>query len=413
MQSMTGLKAKGSNLALLGGIPAFAEPLHVGRPNLGDREAMLRRVNEMLDRRWFTNDGPLVKEFEARIRKLAGVKHCVAMCNATIALEIAIRALDLRGEVIVPAYTFIATAHALQWQQITPVFADMDPATHNIAPDSIERLITPRTTGIIGVHVWGRPCDTEAIESIAGKHQFKVLYDAAHAFGCSHRGKMIGNFGACEVFSFHATKFINCFEGGAVVTNDDALATKLRLMRNFGFAGYDRVIYPGTNGKLTEVCAARGITSLEAMEEIIAANRRNYQAYRDGLQGLSGISLKDYDRTERTNFQYIVVEVAARKASLSRDELVAVLQSENVLARKYFWPGCHRMEPYTSLYPNAHLVLPQAEKLAAQIMVLPTGQAVSEVDVGKVCGIVRTALEYASEVRNARELNGAASVRVS
>jgi dTDP-4-amino-4,6-dideoxygalactose transaminase len=377
----------------------FLKPLHVGRPNLGDREVMLRRVNEIFDRRWFTNDGPLVREFETRIQKLVGVKHCVAMCNATIALEIAIRAIELRGEVIVPAYTFIATAHALQWQEITPVFADMDPATHTIAPETIERLITPRTTGIIGVHVWGHPCDTEAIESIAGKNKLKVMYDAAHAFACSHRGKMIGNFGACEVFSFHATKFINCFEGGAAVTNDDALAAKLRLMRNFGFAGVDKVIYPGTNGKLTEVCAAMGLTSLEAMEDILAANRRNYEAYREGLKGLPGISLKEYNSSERRNYQYIVVEVDETKSTLNRDELVAVLQAENVLARKYFWPGCHRMEPYISLFPNAHLLLPNTEKLAAQIMVLPTGTAVSPREIGLICKLLHAALAQAPEVR--------------
>jgi len=388
------------NLSILGGKKKFQEPLHVGRPNLGDRAAMLRRVNEIFDRRWFTNDGVMVKEFEARIQQLVGVKHCVAMCNATIALEIAIRALELRGEVIVPAYTFIATAHALQWQEITPVFADMDPATHNIAPETIENLITPRTTGIIGVHVWGRPCNTEAIEAIAAKHNLKVMYDAAHAFGCSHQGKEIGNFGSCEVFSFHATKFINCFEGGAVVTNDDALATKLRLMRNFGFAGVDKVIYPGTNGKLTEVCAAMGLTSLEAMEEIIAANCRNYEAYREGLQGLPGISLKEYDASERRNYQYIVVEVDETRAALNRDELVAVLQAENVLARKYFWPGCHRMEPYRSLQPNASLLVPQSEKVAAKVMVLPTGQSVSPEMVQAVCGIIKTALKQSEQVRS-------------
>jgi dTDP-4-amino-4,6-dideoxygalactose transaminase len=385
--------------AILGGTPAFLEPLHVGRPNLGDRAAMLRRVNDIFDRRWFTNDGPLVREFEAHIQEFTGVKHCVAMCNATIALEIAIRALELRGEVILPAYTFIATAHALQWQEITPVFADMDPATHNIAPESIEGLITPRTTGIIGVHVWGWPCDTEAIETIAAKHKLQVMYDAAHAFGCSHRGKMIGNFGACEVFSFHATKFINCFEGGAVVTNDGTLAAKLRLMRNFGFAGYDRVIYPGTNGKMTEICAAMGLTSLEAMEEIVKVNHRNYEAYQNSLKGLTGISLKENDADEHRNFQYIVVEVDGTKATLNRDELVAVLHAENVLARKYFWPGCHRMEPYTSFFPNAHLLLPQTEKLAAQIIVLPTGQAVGVEDVEKVCAIIRAALGSAKEVK--------------
>jgi dTDP-4-amino-4,6-dideoxygalactose transaminase len=391
------------SLAILGCKPAFAERLHVGRPNIGDREVMLRRLGEVFDRRWFTNDGPLVKEFEARIQELIGVKHCVAMCNATIALEIAIRALELRGEVIVPAYTFIATAHALQWQEITPVFADMDPTTHNIAAETIERLITPRTTGIIGVHVWGRPCDTEALEAIALKRRLRIMYDAAHAFGCSHRGRMIGNFGACEVFSFHATKFINSFEGGAVVTNDEALAAKMRLMRNFGFGGYDRVIYPGTNGKMTEICAAMGLTSLEAMEEIVAVNRRNYEAYEKGLQSLPGISLKEYASTERRNYQYIVVEVDETKATLNRDELVAVLQAENVLARKYFWPGCHRMEPYKSFFPNAHLLLPHTEKLAAQIMLLPTGQAVGVEDVEKVCAIIRAALGSAEEVKAALE----------
>jgi dTDP-4-amino-4,6-dideoxygalactose transaminase len=394
-------KSNDLTLAILGGTPAFQQPLHVGRPNLGDRAAMLRRVNEIFDRRWFTNNGPLALEFEARIQKLVGVKHCVAMCNATLALEIAIRALELRGEVIVPAYTFIATAHALQWQEITPVFADMDPRTQNLDPAGIERLITPRTAGIIGVHVWGRPCDTKAIEAIAGKHQLKVMYDAAHAFGCSHRGKMIGNFGACEVFSFHATKFINCFEGGAVVTNDDALATKLRLMRNFGFAGNDKVIYPGTNGKLTEVCAAMGLTSLEAMDEIIAVNRRNYEAYRQGLQELPGIALNQYDSKESRNYQYIVVEVDDTQATLNRDELVAVLQAENVLARKYFWPGCHQMEPYRSLQPNASLLLPQTEKVAAKIMVLPTGQAMSLENIAKVCEIIKTALHDSAPIRKA------------
>ena len=398
---MSPLRVKSVTLAVLGGKPSFLEPLHVGRPNLGDRKAMLRRVNGMFDRRWFTNAGPLVKEFEARIEELVGVKHCVAMCNATIALEIAIRALELRGEVIVPAYTFIATAHALQWQEITPVFADMEPATHNIAPDSIERLITPRTTGIIGVHVWGRPCDTKAIESIAAKHKLKVMYDAAHAFGCSHRGKMVGSFGSCEVFSFHATKFINSFEGGAVVTNDDKLAAKLRLMRNFGFSGYDNVIYPGTNGKMTEICAAMGLTSFEAMDEIVKANRRNYDTYRKGLKGLPGISLKEYDSGERRNYQYIVVEVDEVRAALNRDELVAVLQAENVLARKYFWPGCHRMEPYKSFYPNAHMLLPHTEKLAARIMVLPTGQSVNPKMISKICNLIHTACANAAKVQKA------------
>jgi dTDP-4-amino-4,6-dideoxygalactose transaminase len=390
-----------SALAIFNGRPAFPESLHVGRPNLGDRETMLRRVNHIFDNRWFTNDGPRVKEFEAEIQALIGVKHCIAMCNATIALEIAIRALELRGEVLVPSYTFVATAHALQWQEVTPVFVDLNPATHNLDPEKIERLITPRTTGIIGVHVWGRPCDTVAIAAVAQKHQLKVIYDAAHAFGCSKRGKMIGNFGNCEVFSFHATKFINSFEGGAVVTNDDTLADKLRLMRNFGFHGFDQVIYLGINGKMTEVCAAMGLTSLEAMAEIITVNRRNYELYHAGLAALPGISLIKYDSQERNNFQYVVVEVDPAISPLNRDELVKVLHAENVLARKYFWPGCHQMEPYRSLQPKAAQSLPETEELAGRIMLLPTGQAVSEEAIKLICGILRDTLEYSLDVRMA------------
>jgi len=390
-------------LAILGSVPAFPQPLHVGRPNIGDRQVLLARINDILDRRWLTNAGPVVQEFERRLAEFVGVKHCITMCNATVALEIAIRALELKGEVILPSYTFIATAHALQWQELTPVFADMDPRTHNIDPVSIERVITPRTSGILGVHVWGRACDTEAIESIAQRRGLLVMYDAAHAIGCSHCGKMIGGFGACEVFSFHATKFINSFEGGAVVTNDDMLAEKMELMRNFGFAGYDRVIYLGVNGKMTEVCAAMGLTSLESIEDIVAANRRNYMAYRDGLQGLPGVSVIEYDPAERNNYQYVVVEVDPEVAALNRNELVAVLHAENVLARKYFWPGCHRMEPYRSLQPNASLLLPMTERVASRIIVLPTGQAVSAETVQVICSLIRAALAASGEVR--RKLN--------
>ncbi len=387
-------------LAILGSAPAFAQPLHVGRPNIGDRGVFLERVGEMLDRRWFSNDGPLLKQFEKAIADYVGVRHCVAICNATVALEIAIRALELKGEVILPAYTFVATAHALQWQEITPVFADMDPSTHNIDPGSIERLITPRTSAIAGVHVWGRPCDTEAIDQIAHRRGLKVMYDAAHAFGCSHQGRMIGGFGSCEVFSFHATKFLNSFEGGAVVTNDDALADRMRLMRNFGFAGFDRVVYLGVNGKMTEVCAAMGLTSLESIDEIIGINRRNYGAYATGLAVLPGVSLISYSHEERNNYQYLVVEVDPVLCPLNRDELVAVLQAENVLARKYFWPGCHMMEPYRSLQPNASMLLPHTDRVAARIMVLPTGQAVTPEIVARICGLIDDALAHASAVRS-------------
>lgn len=365
--------------------------LHVGRPNIGDRQKFLARAADILERRWLSNDGPIVREFEAVVAAQLGVKHAIAVCNATVALEIASKALNLEGEVILPSYTFIATAHALQWQGITPVFADMDPATHNIDPAKIEGLITPRTTGVVGVHVWGRACDTEAIEEICAKHNLNVMYDASHGFGCSVGGQMLGSFGQCEVFSFHATKFINCFEGGAVTTNNDELAEKMRLMRNFGFKGFDNVVYLGVNGKMSEVCAAMGLTNLEAISDIVDVNRRNYLAYRRELESVPGISVIHYDPNDRNNYQYVVIEVDPDVCPRNRDEIVEALHAENVIARKYFWPGCHRMEPYRTTQPDVWKRLPETERVAARVIVLPTGQTVDEETVRRVCGIIKAA----------------------
>lgn len=388
------------DLAIFGNTPAFAEKVHVGRPNIGNRQRLLGRISEMLDRNWLTNDGPYVQQFEKQIAEFVGVRHCVAMCNGTIALEIAIRALGLTGEVIVPSFTFVATAHALQWQEIAPVFCDIDPRTHTLDPAQLEKMITPRTTGIIGVHTWGRACDVSALEAIARRRNLQLLFDAAHAFACSYQGKLIGGFGRCEVLSFHATKFFNTFEGGAVLTNDDDLAEKMRLMRNFGFRGNDNVIYIGTNGKMTEVCAAMGLTSLESVEEFVDTNRHNYRVYRRELDGIPGTRLMAHDEGERANYQYIVVEVDQREAGLSRDEVVQVLMAENVLARRYFFPGCHRMEPYRSYFPHAALVLPETEKLCRRVMVLPNGISVDESAITRICSIIATAISNASAVRN-------------
>jgi len=385
-------------LAVLGGAPTFAEQLHVGRPNIGDRERFLARMNDILDRRWLSNRGEYVIELERRICELVGVRNCVLVCNGTIGLELLVRALGLRGEVIVPSFTFVATAHALQWQEITPVFADIDARTHCLDPRGVESVITPRTTGIIGVHVWGRPCPVDALTEIATRRNLKIIFDAAHAFSCSSGGRMIGTFGEAEVFSFHATKLVNTFEGGAIVTDNDELAEKLRLMQNFGFAGYDRVVYLGINGKMSEVSAAMGLTNLEYLEEIIACNRANYRAYETHLQGIAGVRLLAYDEGHRSNYQYVVTTVGD-DAALTRDELVQVLHAENVMARRYFYPGVHRMEPYRSYFPHAHLLLPATEQVCRQVLVLPTGTAVGPQDVARVCAIIKTALSNAPAIR--------------
>lgn len=377
------------NQSALAAIPPFPEPLHVGRPNIGDRDAFLRKAGEMLDRRWLTNNGPFVQELEQKIAHYCDVKHCIAMCNGTIALEIAIRALNLTGEVIVPSYTFVATAHALHWQDITPVFADIDPATHTLDPQAVRSMITPRTTGIIGVHVWGRSAPVEGLQAIADERGLRLMFDAAHAFGCSRGGRMIGGFGQAEVLSFHATKFYNTLEGGAILTNDDELAETMRLMRNFGFSGFDNVIHPGTNGKMPEVCAAMGLVNLDFIPKVIQVNRENHAAYSAALNGVDGLHVLPFDEQEKNNYQYIVLEITEGRPG-RRDRIIEALHSKNVLARKYFWPGCHRMKPYRDLFPHAGLVLSNTVRVADRVVVLPTGTTLPEGAIPTIAEIIAT-----------------------
>jgi dTDP-4-amino-4,6-dideoxygalactose transaminase len=390
------------DLALFGGAPAFGRTLHVGQPNLGRRDRLIARIDDILERRWLTNNGPYVQEFERVVAGRVGARHCVATTNGTAALELAIRALGLGGEVIVPSLTFVATAHALQWSGITPVFADVDPWDMVLCPDSVARLVTPRTTGIVGVHLFGTPCDTDGLAALAARHGLRLLYDAAHAFGCSRRGRMIGTFGDAEVFSFHATKAVHAGEGGAVVTDNDDLAAVLRSMRNFGFAGPDNVVALGTNAKMSELSAAMGLTLLESADEIFAANRRNYERYLVGLDGMRGVALRPIDVRERHNHHYVALRVRGREAGISRDALLDVLTAENVRARRYFHPGVHRMAPYRQLFPEARRHLPVTERLTEELLCLPTGRAVGAEDVSAVCEIVRFAAARGTEIEKRR-----------
>jgi len=392
------MKQEVDELAIFGDLPAFAEKLHVGRPNIGNRERLLARINDLLDRRWLTNDGPYVQQLEKELADFLGVKHCIAMCNATVALEITIRAAGLSGEVIIPSFTFIATAHALQWQKITPVFCDIDPRDHMIDPRRVEELITPRTSGIIGVHLWGQPCDTDALAEIANRHKLRLMFDAAHGLACSHNGRMLGSFGDAEVFSFHATKFFNTFEGGAVTTNDDELAARIRLMKNFGFSGYDNVIYIGINGKMSELSAVMGLTGLESLDDFVSVNRRNYQQYQTEMASVPGVKMLSFDEREQSNYQYIVLEIDESITGVSRDQLLKILWAENVIARRYFYPGCHRMEPYRSYFPQARLLLPETEKLVKRVLVLPTGTAVRVEQIAAIGQVMRLVVSHGEKV---------------
>jgi dTDP-4-amino-4,6-dideoxygalactose transaminase len=385
---------------MIDGPPAFAEPLLVGRPNLGSSEVIHRYVQEALARRWLSNDGALVREFERQIAERVGVKHCLAVCNATAGLEIALRAADVTGEVIVPANTFVATVHALEWQRLVPVFCDIDEDTHHLDPELVKAEITPRTTAIVGVHLWGRPCCPGELEKIAQHHGLKLIFDAAHAFGCSSGGRMIGNFGLAEVFSFHATKFIGSGEGGAIVTNDDAFASRVRQMRNFGIAGCDQVTDVGVNGKMCELAAAVGLAALERMDEFAAINERNDACYRSVLAGLPGLELIGYEPQEHNNRQYVVALVDENRCPLTRDQLLQWLHSQNVIARRYFYPGVHRMQPYASRDPALSRRLPITDKVLERVLVLPTGSAIGPDEIEIIGGLIRRALESAEKLRH-------------
>lgn len=394
------MKRNVEDLALFGGTPAFAAELHVGRPNIGNRAAFLERVTDILDRRYLTNGGPYEVAFELQLADMLGVRNCVATANATLALEIAARAAGLSGEVIVPSFTFVATAHALAWQGITPVFCDVLPGSYTLDPANVVQLISPRTSGIIAVHLWGRPASVDELTEIARRHGLALLFDAAHALGCSYKGRMVGSFGLAEIFSFHATKFVNAFEGGAIATNDDEIAARARLMRNFGFVGVDAVGDIGTNAKMSEVSAAMGITSLESIGEFVAINRSHYASYQRHLAGVAGITLLTYDDSNRTNYQYVVLEVNPKRVGLSRDQLMTLLQAENVLVRRYFYPGCHRLPPYRSALHGATSRLMVTEHIADRVLVLPTGTGVTEDEVMGVAELIRFVASHADAIRS-------------
>lgn len=363
----------------------------VGRPNIGDRSLLKQNFEKILDDSWLTNNGPFLQQLELKLAQYCGVRHCVVVANGTLALELAIRALELKGEVILPSFTFIATAHALQWHGIQPVFCDINPKTFCVDPQHAESLVSNKTAAIMGVHVYGQTCDTDALDQIASARHLPLIYDAAHALGCARDGRMIGGFGNCEVFSFHATKVLNTIEGGAITTNDDALAERLRRMRNFGFPGdgSDSTVELGTNAKMNEFCAAMGLANLESLDAFIAANKSNYDAYRQGFASIPGIQLFEFDERDRNNYQYVIALVNQDEFGHDRDALLQELHSHGVMARRYFYPGCHSMEPYRTMYPNAAESLPVTEAIVKQVMALPTGTQLGPPQVQEICERIR------------------------
>jgi len=395
-----------TDLAIFGAEPAFQEPLHVGKPCVIGRERFLDRLNNIFERRLFTNNGPYLQEFEHAIAASLGVDHCVAVTNATLGLALLVGALDLSGEVIMPSFTFAGTPHALKWQKIEPVFCDVDLQTQNIDPEQVSQLITQKTTAILGVHLWGRPCDIESLQEIANYHQLKLVFDAAHGFGCTYQGTPLGRFGAGEVFSFHATKFLHTFEGGAITTNDEELADRLRCMRNFGFNSGDGAGFLGINAKMTEISAAMGLTNMDYMKELVAKNYENYCVYKKHLDGFCGLKLIDYDDHEKNNFQYVVIEFDEHLAGEKRDRIITAMHAEGILVKRYFYPGCHRRTPYRLRSEVPQGSLTNTELLTDRIAVLPTGYEIGRQEVNLICKILQLCVSNYDNLTMQMDLRG-------
>ncbi len=369
------------------------------KPRRINNEQFYNRTETIFDSCQFTNAGPNVLELEQKIADIHKVKHCVAVCNATIGLQLVLKGLDLTGEVITTPFTFVATAHAIMWQSLSPVFCDIDTETLTISPEQIEKLITHRTSAILGVHIFGQPCKVDHISKIGQKHGLKIIYDAAHSFMTSYRGIPIGSFGDAEVLSFHATKLFHTFEGGAVLTNNTILADKLRLLKNFGFKGIDWVDYLGINAKMNEVSAAYGLNLLPHMPETINRLKHIHKLYRDLLKGINGISFFELGNEISGNGQYLVIFIDAEAFGISRDQLWAYLWKNGVQSRRYFYPGVHMCEPYFSDLPWFRNTLTVTRQISGKVLCLPCYYDLSDEEIEGVCELVRQIYANTDKVR--------------
>ena len=388
-------------LAILGATPAFEQPLPVGQLYFPEWSAYEEAMRGIFEREYYTNQGPLTQQLEQVLQERLGVRHAICVTNATIGLLMAADALGLRGKVITPAFSFIATSQSLTWAGLEPLFCDVDPLTHQLDPAQVERLLEDETvSAILAVNLWGDVCAHDRLRQLADRRGVPLYYDSAHAFGCAVAGRAVGNFGSIEVFSFHATKVLSAAEGGCVCTNDDELAARLRNIRSSYGAGRPVHVSRTANGRMSEAQAAVALLSLDNFPRIIERNQGIFAAYRDAFAGLPGLRLIEPQAVSTTNYQYVVCEIDAERFGLSRDELQAVLRAENVLARRYFYPGIHRCTPYDERYPEAAERLPVTEALCAKVLQLPIGQPIDAAGARRIGQIVRAAHEQAVSIRH-------------
>lgn len=354
-------------------------------PNLEEFNVLLK---EIWDSKWITNNGSFHKQLEKELAEYLKVPYISLFTNGTLPLLTALQALRVTGEVITTPYSFVATTHSIWWNGCKPVFVDIDPATGNIDPYAIEAAITNKTTAIMPVHVYGKPCDTKRIQEIADKYGLKVIYDAAHAFGVEVNGESILNAGDMSTLSFHATKVYNTLEGGALVMHDAETKKRIDYLKNFGFAGETTVVAPGINSKVDEVRAAYGIINLRQVDAAIEARHQVAIKYREALRPVDGITFMDDMPGVKHNYSYFPIFIDAEKYGMTRDELYDKMRSHNVLGRRYFYPLISTFSTYRGLPSAAPENLPKAHKMADSVICLPMHHELSSEDIDRVLELI-------------------------
>lgn len=354
-------------------------------PNLDEFNELLKEIWES---KWITNNGSFHRRLETELAKYLKVPYVSLFTNGTLPLITALQALRISGEVITTPYSFVATTHSLWWNGIKPVFVDIEPSTGNIDPTKIEAAITPKTTAIMPVHVYGKPCDVDAIQAIADKYGLKVIYDAAHAFGVEVNGKSILEAGDMSTLSFHATKVYNTIEGGAMVMHDEKTKKRIDYLKNFGFAGETEVIAPGINSKMDEMRAAYGILNLRQVDDAIEARHQVAIKYREALRPVEGITFWDDMPGVKHNYSYFPIFIDAEKYGMTRDELYFKMKEQNVLGRRYFYPLISEFSTYRGLPSASKENLPNAHKMADSVICLPMHHELGAEDIERILNIV-------------------------
>jgi len=370
-------------------VKPFDKPIYIARPILPDLKELNEKLKEVWASGWLTNNGPQHKALEQALQSKLGAPYLSLFNNGTIALIVACQSLRLSGQVITTPFTFPATPHVLAWNNMKPIFCDIDPVTMNIDANKMESLITPQTTAILAVHVFGTPCNFVKIQSIADRYGLKVIYDAAHAFAVQVDGVSITNLGDITMLSFHATKAFHTAEGGALVFKDRNLKDRIDFLKNFGIKNEEEVVMPGINGKMNEIQAALGLVNLKYVDAEINKRKILVDAYRNYLRDVQGITyLSDMPNVE-SNYQYFVIRVDSKAFGRSRDFLYEKLKEYNVFTRKYFFPLCSDYPCYRHIPSAAPSNLPVAQKVAKEVLCMPLYGDLSTHDIEQICDILK------------------------